>query len=141
MDQQPSLLDQPARDYGVATVADIGVWRPAVEPPAWACDGLPARFWEFHTAHPEVADALARLARQLARRGHRRISVAMCWETLRYRTMLGAVPGEEPWRLNNSYRAYYSRWLMELCPDLVGVFEIRESQAEVGAAVGSKGPT
>lgn len=102
-------------------------------PPVWAEEGLPAEWWRFHADHPEVGQALERLARRLLRRGHTRLAVAMLWETLRYETLLGSRPDEPGPRLNNNHRAYYARWLMEQNLDLAGVFELRTSEAEKDA--------
>lgn len=117
MNDQPSLFDDP-RD----------------RPPVWVTDqpegSLPQRWWTFHAEHPEVAASLARLARRLLRRGYQHLGIGMLWETTRYRTMLGAGPGEDIYRLNNNHRAYYARWLMERHSDLAGVFETRSSEAE-----------
>lgn len=97
--------------------------------PAWVDQSSPttitARFWNFHCKHPDVLHALARLTRELTDRGHRHLGIAMLWETLRYKTMLGAAPGEEPFKLNNDYRAYYARLLMERLPELDGIFTVR----------------
>jgi hypothetical protein len=97
------------------------------EPPLlWVTNRLGVEWWAFHQAHPEVADALASLARPLIYQGHRHLGIAMLWETLRYRTMIGARPDEAPFgRLNNSYRSFYARLLMETHRDLGGIFETR----------------
>lgn len=99
-------------------------------PPSWATSGLPAEWWQFHCAHPEVARELRALAHALIEQGHRHLGIAMLWETLRYRTMLGASTDGPAPRLNNDHRAYFARWLMETDVELLGVFEIRSSQAE-----------
>ncbi len=98
--------------------------------PDWAREGLPAAWWTFHIAHPEVGRSLLGLARPLLRQGYTHLGIKMLWETLRYQTMLGARPDEDVYRLNNNHHAYYARWLMETYPDLAGVFEIRSSKAE-----------
>lgn len=104
---------------------------PPARRPEWVRDeGLTADWWAFHLEHPAVAHAILDLALPLARAGHRRLSIAMFWETIRYRSMIGARPGEEPWRLNNVYRPYYARWLMETELELRGIFATRESEAE-----------
>lgn len=99
-----------------------------VLPPDWvaAKGSLAWRWWEFHLAHPEVERGLVSLARQLLNRGYKHLGIGMLWETLRYHSMLGAkVPDEDVFRLNNSNRAYYARFLMEQHADLDGVFETR----------------
>lgn len=108
---------------------DVGQLELDVNPsPVWARTGPAALWWEFHQSHPEVAEALVSLARPLLYQGQRRLSIAMLWETLRYQTCLGATTEEGPWRLNNTHRAYYARWLMESHPDLGGMFETRHGR-------------
>lgn len=94
----------------------------------WAEDrSIEARFRSFHAAHPEVYVQLCRLARRLVRRGYTHLGIGMLWETMRYRTMLGAaVPEEDEYRLNNIYRSRYARLIMQQEPDLAGMFELRE---------------
>lgn len=135
---QPSLLEfswGAARGAGhmVLDTPDL-----AAIAPAWVrdrhpgtADGILARsWWTFHVQHPEVAIELDRLARRLLRKGHTRFGIAMLWETLRCESMLGAGPDDPGPRLNNNHRAYYARFLMEQNVDLVGVFELRTSEAE-----------
>lgn len=111
----------------VLDAPDIAAYADGSEAPEWAREGLGADWWAFHRAHPEVAGGLVRLARPLLRRGYTHLGLKMLWETLRYRTMLGAqVPDESPWRLNNNWTSFYARHLMETYPDLAGVFELRE---------------
>ena len=111
---------------GQLTLADIV----AAELEAEDARTLPERFAAFHAAHPEVYDHLVDMARNLYRNGWMRFGIAMLWENLRYTTMLGAGPGEEPYRLNNSYRSRYARLIMATEPDLDGVFELRELRTE-----------
>lgn len=87
---------------------------------------LEAAFRSFHSAHPEVYDQLCKLARRLVRRGYTHLGIGMLWETMRYRTMLGAGPDEDIYRLNNNHRSRYARLIMEQEADLVGIFELRE---------------
>lgn len=100
-------------------------------PPLWVTSKLGLAWWMFHVEHPEIADALASLARPLIQQGHRHLGIAMLWETLRYRTMLGNHPSDADTygRLNNSYRSFYARWLMQEHPDLTGTFETRHLRA------------
>lgn len=134
-------LDLLAFSWGTARGAGMMVLDTAdvaSVPPAWVqdrhpgtVDGILGRsWWTFHVQHPEVAVELARLARALLRKGHHRFGIAMLWETLRCESMLGSGPDEPGPRLNNNHRAYYARYLMEHNQDLVGVFELRTSEAE-----------
>lgn len=102
--------------------------------PKWvvgADDSLSNRWWSFHGRHPDVYVGLVHLARQARRRGMERLGISMIYEVLRWQTMMGAeVPHEEPFKLNNDYRAYYARFIMETCPDLDGIFMKRAVRAD-----------
>lgn len=97
--------------------------------PVWVGEGehtLAAKWWDFHREHPEVYDALVKLARRALRRGQKRLGIGMLWEVMRWRSMLGAdVPEEDEYVLNNNHRAYYARYIMETCPDMEGIFLTR----------------
>lgn len=107
--EQPNLFATPARPE----------WAPAG-------DQLSDAWWDFHQAHPEVYAALRDRSLELVRYGHRHLGIGMLWEVLRYYSLLGAQPGEDAYRLNNSYRSRYARLLMQCEPELAGVFETRE---------------
>lgn len=102
--------------------------------PSWvqdADDSITGRWWSFHQRHPEVYGGLVHLARQAKRKGAQRLAIAMVFEVLRWNTMMGAdVPSEEPFRLNNSYRSSYSRFIQQTCPDLDGFFMTRAAEAD-----------
>lgn len=84
---------------------------------------LDATFAAHHLAHPEVYEALVRLARQARTRGHERIGIGMLWEVLRWETTIGDPAGE--YRLNNDLRSRYARLIMDQEPDLAEIFETR----------------
>lgn len=94
--------------------------------PAAAKPGTRAGFEVFHVKHPDVYDELVAMARRAVAAGHRRLGMKQLWEVLRWNRMLASLPDDdEPWRLNNSYTAFYARLIMDTCPDLAGVFETR----------------
>lgn len=99
-----------------ATLFDLPT---ADQPPS-----LDERFAKFHADNPAVYAELHRLCVELLRQGHTRLSIAMLWEHLRLRTLLGEFGA--PYRLNNSYRSRMARLLMESDPRLAGVFETRQ---------------
>lgn len=86
---------------------------------------LEKQFLTFHRENLQVYDKLVELAFILKDRGHRKIGIAMLFEQLRWlyameTTDMGG------FKLNNNYRAFYARMLMERNPALNGFFEIRE---------------
>jgi hypothetical protein len=90
--------------------------------------GLDERFEEFHLANPLVYTALRALALKLLASGVRRYGIAGLFEVLRYEHVL-RTRGEE-FKLNNSFRAFYARRLMEREPRLDGFFETRTQRYE-----------
>jgi hypothetical protein len=87
---------------------------------------LAVRFQEFHAEHPEVYEALVRLARQGHDAGARRLGIAQLFEVLRWEWVLSALPASnEAWKLNNDYKSRYSRLIMQNEEWAAGLFEIR----------------
>jgi hypothetical protein len=85
---------------------------------------LDQQFEQFHAANPHVYDALRRLALDAARRG-RRFGIGMLFEVLRYEYGIRTSDQSSEFKLNNNYRSFYSRLLMEREPELDGYFETR----------------
>lgn len=81
------------------------------------------RFEEFAAENPLVLVELVQLARHLKKRGHEQYSIAGLFEVLRHRRALQTTDGE--FKLNNNYRAYYARMIMDQYPDLEGFFKLR----------------
>lgn len=89
--------------------------------------GLRADFRRFHEENPHVFREIVRLCRRAKERGHDRWSINGIFEVLRWQAI---ETDEEKPTLNNNYRAFYARLVMDRCPDLAGFFEIRERTAE-----------
>lgn len=90
---------------------------------------LEQRAEAFHEANPRVFDILARIALDTRTRGLRRWSIAGVFEIARWEFAI-ATRGDE-FRLNNSFRAWYARRLMESVPGLEGFFETRSAGSDV----------
>jgi hypothetical protein len=88
------------------------------------------RFDHFHGENPHVYDRLVSLARRWAKRRPGRQSIAMLFEVLRFET--GLTTTDDPYKLNNDYRAHYSRMMMEREEDLRGLFETRGGRDPFG---------
>lgn len=90
---------------------------------------LEAAFNKWHAANPHVYDKIEEFALAALASGRGRFSISMIYERIRWWSRFETTG--EPWKLNNSYRAFYSRMLMTEHPELVGVLEIRESVADL----------
>lgn len=77
---------------------------------------IQCRFEAFHRANPHVLDTIIDLSRHIASTGRTMGSIAQIFEVMRYSYSIQTV--HEDYKLNNSYRAYYSRVAMALVPGL-----------------------
>ena len=84
---------------------------------------IEGKFEAFHAANPEVYRSLVADALTLRHRGIKRWSINGLFEVLRWKKAL-ETKGDE-FRLNNNFRAYYARMMMDNEPILEGFFETR----------------
>lgn len=105
--------------------------QPTLDFPGWVAPAPAAtiadRFQAFHAANPWVADHLERLALDAMHDGAQRVGVKHLVEVLRWQHRR-ATTGE-PWKLNNTFTAYYARLLIERRPELADVIETRRCRA------------
>ena len=81
-------------------------------------------FTRFHEANPSVYTELVTMAHELHGAGRDRIGVGMLFEILRWQRWR-EYPGDD-FKLNNNYRAWYARLIMQEEPELDGIFQLRE---------------
>ena len=89
-----------------------------------------AEFDVYHDENPEIYSTLVRFARQAVAAGASHIGIGMLYERLRWYTKVEA-QSSDCYKVNNNYRAFFARKIMDEHPDLVGVFETRKSRADV----------
>ena len=87
------------------------------------------KFEAFHAANPHVYETIVFRALVLKKRGHRRVGIASIFESMRWDHLM-STDGSEPFKLNNNYRAYYTRLIEHRVPDLRDFFTRRESKAD-----------
>lgn len=88
-----------------------------------------ARFEEFHRENPHVYRTLVQLARDFVNTtGQPKLGISMLFEAARWSLAMETKSAD--YRLNNSYRAYYSRLIQHQEPDLASLFELRSSAAD-----------
>jgi hypothetical protein len=95
-------------------------------------DGI-SRRWaqratEFHLANPHVYEALVRYARQARDAGATRIGIELLWNRMRWDWLLETAHDHD-YKLNQNFKAWYARRIMEREPDLAGIFETRRRSA------------
>jgi hypothetical protein len=93
---------------------------------------LEEKFWEFHSAHPEVYKTLVHFARQWrGRRGSDAIcGIGALYERARWEMWFESLDGTEPPKLSNNHRAFYARLIMERNPDLEGIFNLKRQRVK-----------
>lgn len=69
---------------------------------------------------------------RIQRTGRHKLAIATLFERARWEIALATTDPE--FKLNNNFRAYYARLLMENEDDLAGLFELRASEADAWVA-------
>ena len=87
-----------------------------------------AAFDDFHRKNPHVMQELIGMALDLKRNGIDEWGIGALFEVLRFRRAMKTT-GDE-FKLNNNYRAFYSRKLMDAVPELKNFFRVRGSVAD-----------
>lgn len=85
---------------------------------------ITTQFEKFHKENPHVYTELLALSRQAHDRGRRKIGIGMLFEVLRWNRLITTT--DTKFKLNNNYRSRYARLLMDINPELEGLFEVRE---------------
>jgi len=84
------------------------------------------KFNEFHSNNPHIFDELVKLALALKERGHNQYSIQGLFEVLRYRKAIKTADSHSQYKLNNNYKPYYARMIMQRFAFFKGFFELRE---------------
>ncbi len=87
---------------------------------------LEQQFQQFHAKNPHVYEALRTRALRAKRKGFRP-GIGCLFEVLRW--SYGLTTEGDDFKLNNNYRAFYARMLMDQEPELEGFFELRRQRA------------
>lgn len=87
-------------------------------------DLIERAFLKFHAENPWVYDRLLSMALQLKRSGRDSYGIAALFEVLRYEYAIKTV-SDDGLKLNNNYRALYSRMLAQQEPELREFFRMR----------------
>ena len=87
-------------------------------------DLIERNFLKFHAENPWVYDRLRNMALELRRSGRDSYGIAALFEVLRYEYALRTI-SDDGLKLNNNYRALYSRMLAQNEPELQEFFRMR----------------
>lgn len=83
------------------------------------------RFEQFDKENPHVYALFVKYARQVKNSGFDRFSAKAIFERLRWHLNF-ETHDFQPFKLNNSYTAFYARKVIEEFPEFVNFFELRE---------------
>ena len=82
------------------------------------------RFEIYHNENPHVYDLFIRFARETRNKGFNSYSANAIFERLRWHLNIETVG--DAFKINNNYRAYYARKMMDDFPAYKGFFQTRE---------------
>lgn len=103
-----------------------------VQDPLQGKPSLVERFEQHHRDNPIVYETLLKLARTwISRRPGTKLGIAMLYENARWEIALATSDPE--FKLNNNFKAFYARLLEIQEPELRGIFEFRDSEADAWA--------
>lgn len=81
-------------------------------------------FDTYHRENPHVFTAFVRYAREAKKRGFDKFGAKAIMERIRWHFNIETVG--DVFLINNNYTALYARKAMDECPDLKGLFHLRE---------------
>lgn len=84
------------------------------------------KFREFHAKNPQVYVALVRFAREAKARGRNKIGIELLINRVRWELFMNTRDDHSDFKINNNYKAYYARLIMEREPDMKTMFNTRE---------------
>lgn len=93
-------------------------------------DEMRRQVTEFHKQHPEVWDMFVQFTFEMIQRGYKNYSVNAIFERIRWEKDSVGGDGITSFKLNNNYRAFYSRRFMRAFPEHEGFFRTRQQTSE-----------
>ena len=84
-------------------------------------------FDRYHQENPQVYAKLRQYALEAKAAGRTHVGINMLHERLRWYTSVET--RDDTFKLNNNWRPFYSRLLMQE-PELAGLFEVRKAKAD-----------
>lgn len=93
-------------------------------------DEMRQQVTDFHRRHPEVWELFVKFTFEMIRRGYKNYSVNAIFERIRWEKDSVGGDGVTSFKLNNNYRAFYSRRFMRAYPQHEGFFRTRQQTSE-----------
>jgi len=124
---KPAIENEGQSKWNSAKKGDISTQVEKDVMPVESCDvsktSIEYKFLDFHNKNPHIYDRLREMAFTLKGHGRKKYGIASLFEVLRWQHATSTTSSD--FKLNNNYRAYYARLLMENEPELDGFFHVR----------------
>lgn len=85
-------------------------------------------FKKYHEENPQIYAEFKKITFQLIGRNYKRLGASLILEVIRYQTMIS---GNDQYKINNNYKAGYSRLFEKDFPQYEGIFLKRMIRFEV----------
>ena len=120
-DKQPEVTQ-----LDIWSLLDATALEPINRPDYGEEESLEERFERFHAANPHIYKALKEMALALKVAGLKRYGIDALFGFLRFNHSIRTQG--DGFKLNNDFKAFYSRMLMEEEEELTGFFEVRSTR-------------
>jgi hypothetical protein len=84
------------------------------------------KFPEYHKQNTQIYDAFKKTTFEAIEKGHRLFSAEFVFNVIRWNTRVSA--NDTEYKINNNYKAFYSRMFMNEYPQHKGLFLTRKSK-------------
>lgn len=84
-------------------------------------------FQIYHRENPQIYEEFKRFSLQIANRNRKKFGAQAVIERMRWESF---VVGNDDFKVNNNYSAYYSRLFMKDFPEFEGFFRTRTAKAD-----------
>lgn len=85
-------------------------------------------FEKFHAENPHIFDLFKKFAVYVRSKGYRNYSAKVIFERIRWH--VNVETSDKEFKINNNYKAYYTRLLEDVDPRFVGFFRKRQTNGE-----------
>ena len=90
-------------------------------------DGIKSeKFPQYHKDNPHIYEAFKHHTHLAISRGFKNFSAEFVFNILRWETGISAK--HDPYKINNNYKAFYSRMFMNEYPEYANFFRVRKSK-------------
>jgi hypothetical protein len=85
-------------------------------------------FIKYHQENPQIWQVFEKFCLDAIKRGHNKLSAEFIVNIIRWETRVSAT--DDDFKINNTYKPFYSRLFLQTHPNLKTFFELRDSWAD-----------